>query len=450
MLAAEVDARSVSVLVSSQLADISAAFARTSRSRIPFCSGSALQLAIILVLVSSLVIHEQHLDGLVSFAVSGAGALMIVGITCCSAIFVTHRTCSTATTADRARALDIRLTLHYALWGGGVALLLFGFDWAQTCQRLTSCASISRVLLLLPSIASLIVGWSILYAAERELTPDLCQLGRWGFVVLKTRMYLALPITLLLTLLACQDLLAASLFATNRWLAAALLVFVVTLLPVACRLMCNARSLPPGELRARLEQSCRQQSIQPRDILVWDTGKRLRNAAIFGLFPGRPYVLLSDSLMQDLPIDQVEAVFLHEIGHVRYSHQGKLTATCVFFSCSSVYLLSQAAHAGHTMAGLLGIAGGLIVVGSLSRTFELQADLWAAQRTVKGPKNYLAALAAIQNGCFHWSHPSFDQRFQLLHQNEQRAQRCIARQLGISGGLALSLAAGLALSMWVL
>ena len=44
------------------------------------------------------------------------------------------------------------------------------------------------------------------------------------------------------------------------------------------------------------------------------------NAAVIGFLPGLRYVLVSDLLLESMSPIQVEAVFAHEIGHVRHRH----------------------------------------------------------------------------------------------------------------------------------
>ena len=59
-----------------------------------------------------------------------------------------------------------------------------------------------------------------------------------------------------------------------------------------------------------------------RDILLWQTNHNMGNAAVMGLVPRMHYILLSDVLLETMTDQQIEAVFAHEIGHVKHWHMG--------------------------------------------------------------------------------------------------------------------------------
>src|SRR5947208_8027930 len=56
------------------------------------------------------------------------------------------------------------------------------------------------------------------------------------------------------------------------------------------------------------------------DLLLWDTHGGVANAMVAGPLPWVRYVFLSDRLLEGLTPDEVEAVFGHEVGHVRHGH----------------------------------------------------------------------------------------------------------------------------------
>src|SRR5206468_2207678 len=74
---------------------------------------------------------------------------------------------------------------------------------------------------------------------------------------------------------------------------------------------------PLGDL---LMQTARRLRFRCNDLLVWNTRSGVANAMVVGVCPFLRYVLFTDRLLDDLSADEVEAVFGHEIGHVKHQH----------------------------------------------------------------------------------------------------------------------------------
>ncbi len=133
-------------------------------------------------------------------------------------------------------------------------------------------------------------------------------------------------------------------------------------------------------------------------VRVWNTGYTTANALAVGFVPRLRYVLMSDLLMAGMTPRQAQAVFAHEAGHVRHRH---MVWFLVFFAALTLFLagplgaLFDAADAwvwtrtGTSAAdlpdwvlwgaSLLLLAGSIALFGKLSRTFERQADVYAAR-----------------------------------------------------------------------
>jgi STE24 endopeptidase len=121
----------------------------------------------------------------------------------------------------------------------------------------------------------------------------------------------------------------------------------------------------------------------------------MSNAAVMGVVPRFRYVLLSDLLIETLSPRQVEAVFAHEVGHVRHHHM----LWYLLFVVSGVLLVEGAAEllgAGLDPNGTAALAldwtlsiGGLLLIvlmfGLLSRRCERQSDLFAARALIREP-----------------------------------------------------------------
>lgn len=174
-------------------------------------------------------------------------------------------------------------------------------------------------------------------------------------------------------------------------LASAMVIFLVG--PEILRAVLPVRRLPDGPLRTRLEAMCERLGMSYRQILLWDTHHTLCNAMVMGLIPQFRYILLSDLLIRTMDERQIEAVFAHEAGHVKHRH---LTWFVVF---AIVFLLwLDEAHSLLTSAlddsrffqhlpveaimACVGVTGFFVIFGLLSRSFERQADLFAARNVI--------------------------------------------------------------------
>src|SRR5205814_1459896 len=106
--------------------------------------------------------------------------------------------------------------------------------------------------------------------------------------------------------------------ATLGGVAIALTVFVT--MPWIVRLVLGLKPMPAGPLRDRLMAAARRLNFRCSDLLVWNTRSGVANAMVVGLFPFLRYVMFTDRLLEELSPDEVEAVFGHEIGHVKHHH----------------------------------------------------------------------------------------------------------------------------------
>jgi Zn-dependent protease with chaperone function len=272
--------------------------------------------------------------------------------------------------------------------------------------------------------------------------------------------------------------------------------------PWVLRLVLGVRPLPPGPLRDRLEATARRLRFRYSDILLWDTRGGVANAMVAGPIPWVRYVFLSDRLLDQLTPDEVEAVFGHEVGHVRHGH---LLYYMAFMVLSLMLLIglwtlglqlvfgessaSEMAGAWETWrdgpAMLLMGAYVFVVFGFLSRRCERQADVYgcravscpAATCTGHAPdvalapagrglcptgiRTFINALNKVAdlNGISRrkpgwlqaWLHASIGRRVDFLEQlmTDRALEARFQRRLGLlKWGLLLGLGAALAALFW--
>jgi STE24 endopeptidase len=175
--------------------------------------------------------------------------------------------------------------------------------------------------------------------------------------------------------------------------AGAIAIFILS--PFMLRYIWKTRPLPVGPLREKLEQLCERLKLRARDILLWDTSGAVANAAVMGIVRPVRYVLLTDSLVENMQDGQIEAVFGHEAGHVRHHHIFFLVLFVIASMGAGSLLLDAGDYAakawlngreisvGH-IEWLLGaasagaLAGWFLLFGWVSRRFERQADVFSA------------------------------------------------------------------------
>jgi STE24 endopeptidase len=168
---------------------------------------------------------------------------------------------------------------------------------------------------------------------------------------------------------------------------------VVLFMPELLRHVLSTQPLPDGPLRRRLEELCRRTGLRYREILLWKTNYNMGNAAVMGIIPQVRYILLSDMLLETMTDKQIEAVFAHELGHVKHRH---MTWYVVLFATMMLllagpgqFVLDQVIRMNRLgwlspdvisgLGTLVGIGVFLMVFGFLSRWFERQADVFAAR-----------------------------------------------------------------------
>lgn len=168
----------------------------------------------------------------------------------------------------------------------------------------------------------------------------------------------------------------------------ALLVFIFA--PEILKRVLHTEPLPPGPLRRRLENLAARNGVRCRDVLLWRTHYYMGNALVMGLFPQVRYILLSDLLLETMTDAEIEAVFAHELGHVRHRHMYWFLSFFALLITGS--LMFDAAMARLPIGGWpVGLATGVLgagvfflAFGYLSRKFERQADVFAARTLQSG------------------------------------------------------------------
>jgi len=202
---------------------------------------------------------------------------------------------------------------------------------------------------------------------------------------------------------------------------------------------------PASEKAEALRGFLADRGFRYRHMLRWPIFEgRMLTAGIMGLVPRYRYILITQSLMDVLSIEELKAVVAHEMGHVKYRH---LLFYLVFFlgfmvlsfGLFDIFLYFLAAHPFFMDLIQMGDGRGTslfylvlslpvlltmlvyfrYVMGFFMRHFERQADLYSAQ-SLGGPGEIISSLEkiAVLSGKIRdlpsWHHFSIRQRVGFL------------------------------------
>lgn len=196
-----------------------------------------------------------------------------------------------------------------------------------------------------------------------------------------------------------------------------------------------------GELKAFLDEK----GFRHRGLLTWPIFEgRMMTAGIMGIAPRHRYILITDSLLEILSVDELKAVIAHEIAHAKYFHLLFYLVFMAGFMVISLGLQDFLPYLYYIHPPLIGLISGgdtqsvnlyyltlsipmlitLIVyfryvMGFFMRNFERQADLYSA-RLMGGPALTVSSLEKIAyySGKIRdvpsWHHFSIRQRVDCL------------------------------------
>jgi STE24 endopeptidase len=198
--------------------------------------------------------------------------------------------------------------------------------------------------------------------------------------------------------------------------------------------------LQEGELRTEIEKMASKTNFKLDNIFIIDGSKRSTkaNAYFTGLGP-KKRIVLYDTLMDKMTVNEIVAVLAHEIGHYKHKHTLKnmfvsLPTTLLLFFCLGLILKSDdlamalggksaSFHLNVLAFGILYSPFSLVLdlfSNQLSRKYEYQADHFAVAQgfgneLISGLKKLSAtSLSNLMPHplyvFFHYSHPTLYQR----------------------------------------
>lgn len=209
--------------------------------------------------------------------------------------------------------------------------------------------------------------------------------------------------------------------------------------------------LPDGPLRERLVALAERAGFAHRGLYVMDASRRSghSNAYFTGIF--RPRVVLFDTLVEGMEVDEAASVLAHEIGHYRARHVHRRLALSLVSLLLALLVLSWLVpwpplHAAfgfsaptlHGAVAIVSLGGAAFVfwiqplASRLSRRHEYEADRYAV-RLAGTPEALKSALVRLNRenlsnlhphpwySAWHYSHPTLLERLAAIDREARRA-----------------------------
>jgi Zn-dependent protease with chaperone function len=222
------------------------------------------------------------------------------------------------------------------------------------------------------------------------------------------------------------------------------LLALMVFMPLLIQRWWGCSSFKPTDKLRELKSFLKEKGFKYRDILSWPIFEgRMITAGIMGIVPKYRYILVTDSLMETLSVEELKAVLAHEMGHAKYRHLlfyiifliGYMFISFGLIDLFYVYLVNQPEiiklfsqdGLGSDLFYLL-LAMPILtmmlvyfryVMGFFMRNFERQADLYSAVVM----KNPVPTISSLEKIAFYggkirdlpsWHHFSIKQRVEYL------------------------------------
>lgn len=226
---------------------------------------------------------------------------------------------------------------------------------------------------------------------------------------------------------------------------AVFLMLLMIFMPALIQRWWGCRPIRDGLKGRELEKFLKDNGFRYRGLLDWPIFEgRMMTAGIMGIVPRYRYILVADSLLEILSMEELKAVLAHEMGHARYRHLAfyllffigfmiismgmpdmvvSLLLLFPFFQDILVSEGTQSASLFYLIFSIPMLISLLIyfryVMGFFMRNYERQADLYSAS-LMGTPEPIISSLEKIayaggrSRNVPSWHHFSVRQRVEYL------------------------------------
>lgn len=299
------------------------------------------------------------------------------------------------------------------------------------------------LLIIALSIPGLPFDWWSTFKLEQKFGFNRSTLGLWISDKLKGSLIaVAIGFPLIWILLKLVDWIG-----TYWWLAGwavfmsvqvlMMVVYPMWILPLFNKLT----PLEPGDLRERLLALAERANFNASNVQVMDGSKRSGHSnAFFTGFGRLRRIVLFDTLIEQLKIEELEAVLAHEIGHYKLGHVVRMIGVSAVLTLGGFWVIGWLVRTPEFFEAfgfpepevvvaflLFMLLGGVVgfwlgpLANWMSRRHEYQADAFA-KKMMNGGASLLAALRKLSRenlsnltphpvfSTFYYSHPTLAER----------------------------------------
>lgn len=327
--------------------------------------------------------------------------------------------------------------LHACLWCIASIAIVTTAGWPSVVQKLNlETPLLNELLLIFPAIFGLATSRAVFIFASP--TGGLSVKREPGEIFsLWIRMRVIMVITPILFAFVVTDLVQLSInlksnlfFLVASWtFIGSLLASCIVFYPRFLLWIWKTKPLTDCRLMESVTDHLRMAELRSRKVHVWQTHRTVANAAAIGIIPGTEVIVLSDLLLETFNAEEVDAIILHEIGHIKLRHCVKRIALVLIplFLLALDQSLSFGFHASldesdllRSMIGpataFLPAIGFVLYLYLISRTvfrsMEFEADRFAIDSSLRSGSS-LSIDSALQKLAV--IHPQYLNRRTGLH-----------------------------------
>ncbi|MFT5299829.1 MAG: STE24 endopeptidase [Mariniblastus sp.] len=443
----------------------------------------------------------------------GLVSMTVPGLALFQTLIVSKRLRDVQLPDEQSSAMVSRLSIcHSAVWLTASLAIIWAVRWQDVVREhwnLDRWPLLDEAVILAPVVCSLVASWAIFFEIQQSIDGE--QSSRFtlenlrqriGYVSIRFRIYILMAMVPLSFVVLSRDLAPSlnSLGPTYSVIALVLAGLTISVaFPFLLLLIWSNSKICNPELRKELIDTCHDHRLFVRDVRIWKTGNRIVNALVAGMIPKFRFILLSDSLIQIFPNNELLAIVRHEAGHLRLWHLpiriGFIVLplavlaideqnTAGMLNCLESCLVTLGLPMGTGTAMLVTIYLGYLVgcLSWLSHRMEYEADIYACQPLAPTPihqsdilggdhspenvvridpvlaadvTDALLRLASVTPSQFDrrsFLHPSIRQRVTLIQtlvehpEKAERFRKAFARRRRVAWSV---MAIGIALAVWL-
>jgi len=245
-------------------------------------------------------------------------------------IFISRRRHSNATASQWFPRFRMITGAHTIVWAVTSIAIVIASQWPGAVKLISIPKSIplgDDLLLVTPALFSLITSWAIFIYGAPEGSLGKTK-SRTSIFVLWVRMQVIMvtaPILFAFFVTDCVSLAATVELSPSMqiafWIVCGLaLIASMLFYPQIMLLVWSTKRIEDKPFEDRCDRLFQLAGIRPRKVRVWKTGNSIVNAAAVGIVPGTEVIIVSDMLLDKFSEQEVDAILLHEIGHIRHRH----------------------------------------------------------------------------------------------------------------------------------